>query len=509
MPGTYISRWLVQNFKAFGPETEPIELAPITLLLGANSSGKSSLLASIRVMQQALSNDDGIYFEPSSAKLDLGKWAGLLHGQVAQAAARRGDEDEETEENQEIRQSMTLGLQLADSHAEERPTGPMSLKLEFGAEPQSPVSTCDSMAFMLGNQLQNPPTLELHAAHVYDRHPENDPPLWYLDAKPTESLISQRLAESIPELRNEVLDLAKRVLSSPNDPGDKLIAPLVSLVLSTRHGRPLEFAGLDQFLERCKAEDRPPPRAVDWFQRHLKGELNQALEQSLGRTSGLLSHFQHIAPLREPPRRFYSWSESESDIRGTGAGLHGLLSRRPNLLPLISNDFKKLEINLEIELREFGLQQTPYLITYELRPENDPHLELSLCDVGQGVSQVLPILASTRLEEIDIASIEQPELHLHPRQQASLMDVLMNAVLSNESSLNQVILETHSEPMLLRLKRRIREGLQRDQVAIIAIENLGDGRGSRARRLEIAEDGTLLDPLPQSFSNVRLNDQWA
>lgn len=86
---------------------------------------------------------------------------------------------------------------------------------------------------------------------------------------------------------------------------------------------------------------------------------------------------------------------------------------------------------------------------------------VGLPDVGFGVSQVLPVLVqSFYAPPNSIIIMEQPEIHLHPRAQANLADVLISAVKAREEGKDrniQLIIETHSEHFLRRLQRRIAE----------------------------------------------------
>lgn len=76
-------------------------------------------------------------------------------------------------------------------------------------------------------------------------------------------------------------------------------------------------------------------------------------------------------------------------------------------------------------------------------------------DVGIGVSQVLPVLVSAYASNNRFVAIEQPEIHLHPALQAELGDVFLQSVLGDRD--NTFLIETHSEHLLLRILRRIRE----------------------------------------------------
>ena len=76
-------------------------------------------------------------------------------------------------------------------------------------------------------------------------------------------------------------------------------------------------------------------------------------------------------------------------------------------------------------------------------------------DVGTGLSQVVPVIAAAVHHRSSFNSIAQPDLHLHPRLQAELGDLFIQAINRTES--NRFLLETHSEHLILRLLRRIRE----------------------------------------------------
>ena len=76
-------------------------------------------------------------------------------------------------------------------------------------------------------------------------------------------------------------------------------------------------------------------------------------------------------------------------------------------------------------------------------------------DVGIGVSQVLPVLVSAYASSGKLIAIEQPEIHLHPGLQAELGDVVIESALGDAG--NGFLIETHSEHLLLRIMRRMRQ----------------------------------------------------
>jgi hypothetical protein len=138
--------------------------------------------------------------------------------------------------------------------------------------------------------------------------------------------------------------------------------------------------------------------------------------------------------------------------------------------------------------------------------------QVSPRDVGVGVSQVLPVLAYSLAKREAIIAIEQPELHLHPALQAELGDLFIESALGTNA--NRVLLETHSEHLLLRVMRRIRAASGRhdeaEGLAKPARESVSNGDvavlyvvpragGSEVRDLCLNEYGDFEVPWPNGF----------
>jgi hypothetical protein len=127
-------------------------------------------------------------------------------------------------------------------------------------------------------------------------------------------------------------------------------------------------------------------------------------------------------------------------------------------------------------------------------------------DVGIGISQVLPVLVMAYGSRGKLLAMEQPEIHLHPALQAELADVFIEAALGPR--LNTFILETHSEHLILRLMRRIREGkVSSDDIGVVFVEPLE--RGSRFLDLRIDDDGDFIDEWPGGFFEESFHEKFA
>lgn len=138
---------------------------------------------------------------------------------------------------------------------------------------------------------------------------------------------------------------------------------------------------------------------------------------------------------------------------------------------------------------------------------------VSHCDVGTGISQVLPVLVMAYGSHQQLLAIEQPEIHLHPALQAELGDVFIDTALGKGQ--NTVILETHSEHLILRLLRRIRETtagelpkgmlpLTPADVCVIYVQ--ADGTGSKAIEIAITADGDFAQKWPDGFFAERAKE---
>ena len=102
----------------------------------------------------------------------------------------------------------------------------------------------------------------------------------------------------------------------------------------------------------------------------------------------------------------------------------------------------------------------------------------------------------------DLVCVEQPELHLHPAMQARLGDVFIDAALGGNNV--QFLIETHSESLMLRILRRIREGrLSPDDVSVLYIDQDKNGI-SHVVDLEINEAGDFITAWPHGFFDERL-----
>jgi len=132
-------------------------------------------------------------------------------------------------------------------------------------------------------------------------------------------------------------------------------------------------------------------------------------------------------------------------------------------------------------------------------------------DVGIGVSQVLPVLVSAYASTGKLIAIEQPEIHLHPKLQAELGDVFLESALGEAG--NRFLIETHSEHLILRILRRIRETTEGDEGAYpvkpedVAVLYVQPGsEGAEVVHIPITPDGDFEQRWPDGFFAERAEE---
>ena len=148
-------------------------------------------------------------------------------------------------------------------------------------------------------------------------------------------------------------------------------------------------------------------------------------------------------------------------------------------------------------------------------------------DVGTGISQVFPVLVSAFEGKERLVVIEQPEIHIHPRLQADLGDVFIEAALAEDGPHHKFLVETHSEHLILRILRRVREtcsgehfetalesGKEADLLNRIEVRPedvcvlyvIPKETGSEVIELKVTEDGDFSTNWPHGFFTDRAEE---
>lgn len=135
-------------------------------------------------------------------------------------------------------------------------------------------------------------------------------------------------------------------------------------------------------------------------------------------------------------------------------------------------------------------------------------------EVGAGISQLIPVVVAAIEGLGGLTLVEQPEIHVHPAVQVRLGDLLIESV-HREGARRTLLIETHSEHLILRVLRRIRQTTENelvddapafagDKLCVLYVEaNVG---GVRVRRLRVDERGEFVDRWPKGFFAERMEE---
>jgi predicted ATPase len=228
--------------------------------------------------------------------------------------------------------------------------------------------------------------------------------------------------------------------------------------------------------------------------------------------SYLSEKIKYLEPLREEPKAFYSYASGGGVNPQIPLGPKGehlaqaLYDATPRVYPLPNKLDNKERIPLikavNAWLPELGLEGS-----VEVKPQGRQGFFLTVGDhvlpmLGTGISQVLPVLALCLIARRgDLILLEQPELHLNPSIQQKLAEFLLNMSRAER----QIVVETHSEYMVTRLRLlQAKDSKLKSFVKLLFVEKSAD-LGTQYREVVSNSFGEILE-WPKGFFDQASND---
>ena len=168
----------------------------------------------------------------------------------------------------------------------------------------------------------------------------------------------------------------------------------------------------------------------------------------------------------------------------------------------MESNLEALGLTDKIDARQVNDVQIELRVS-RLPGSDDASDMVSIADVGLGVSQVLPVLvALLAAEPGQLVYLEQPEIHLHPRAQAALAEILADA--ANRGV--RVVVETHSDLLLKRIQSLVAEDkISEDKVKLHWFRRGEDGV-TRVSSADLTDAGAFGN-WPEDFGDVALKEE--
>lgn len=439
-------RW--KNFRGFA-DTGWLELRPLTVLIGPNNSGKSSIIAPLLLLKQTVeaAGRDSPLVSKGPIQ-DLGAYTDFVRGHDQSAEMFFG-----------LRFHTHEDVEYKEDDLGDVPPG--AIEVTVSLEDGRPT-------------LQQFAVFDVYARRLFSRS--------RIDGKYT-------LEEfRIPPAKSK---WDKKILEALKDAQPQNFLFTAGHVLRSALGEEGESEVLDKNPEMLE-------------QAFLYSSITSFTNSMV---MGFLSDMEFLGPLRAQPQRYYEvFGDAPSDVGTSGELAAAILYAN-------RNDSKAVEkIDKWMRRFGFADRvQCTSLLDEVFKVElvsgtGTQSFASNLADCGFGVSQLFPILVQGLLGKNSTAFVcEQPEVHLNPKQQALLPELFAEIIEGG----GRLVIETHSEHLLIALRRLVAERVfAPDEVSLYYVD--GCAGTSNVRKVNISDNGHIPnDEWPEGFLTDGLQQAFA
>lgn len=437
----------IKNFKAW-KDTGPVRLAPLTVIFGANSAGKSSLGHLLLALQQTSRSTDrkrALHLGDPTSLIDLGTFVDCLHGHDVQQAL-----------------SFELGW-----------TMPSALEVRDPLQPQARYQG-DRMQLdvtLAPDKAQQPEVRALRYALSSEKDEVLDVAL-ARDDKRKLNLTSERYGFKMADGRKWPLEEPEKFYRLSD----------ISMARYKNAGFLTDFAlATESMLDRISylGPLRNHPQRIYQWSGDTPASVGQKGEYAV---AAILAAQNAGRMLNRGPKQ-----------------------TKREFAEFVAAWLKDLGVIHDFAVRPVAKGRKEYEVLVKTHAKAS---EVKITDVGFGVSQVLPALVQAfYCPPHSTVWMEQPEIHLHPQVQAELADVFISATQARENGKPrevQLIVESHSEHFLNRLQRRVAEGtVNADDVAVYFCRRAGSATELEPLRLNMFGE---IENWPDNFFGDEMAD---
>jgi hypothetical protein len=559
-----LTRLEIENFKGIGAR-QSIAFKPITLLFGPNSAGKSTILQALHYVREILERRNPDPDQTIAGGLiDLGGFKSLVHNHELDRAITIKLVLDLSEVQGSDRLPLNAGTSLRDTDFENLAVryivGENSDLKDYAVVQEVGVEVEVRWSDLLAGPYVSALTIEMDGAPIaaIKSPPQTGRAIitdfnfthpLFLEVVDPDDAQSASVGEGakVSPFQGEVWELS-RAMAKESAPvaAREIIVPVVTAVGALPDvNKPLSCDLRDPDAQTLEFEHGTP---------RVRGLSRMLDELLLGPTRIARDHLNamtYIGPLREIPARGFRPRQSPDESRwAQGLAAWDLLYSdvKGDLIDAV-NDWLggegKLDTGYRLEkvsVREIGIPSRMSMLferglteddlgeLQELYSNLDTRTEVALrdftkgiivapSDVGVGISQLIPVVVGCLAKKVSgLLAIEQPELHIHPAVQVAIGDLLIYAVEladAGPTTERSMLIETHSEHIMLRLLRRVREttegdlppgapSMTADALSVIYVE--GDDQGVQFSQLRIDQAGEFRDQWPNGFFEERAGE---
>ena len=428
------------SFKGIDAEVS-IPLAPITLLFGANSSGKSTILQALMYLYEVVrkNNLDPVTSTKQENGCAFNGFKSLVHGKDLKRVIV-------------IEVEIDVSSVVFDSYLSASDEFMIAERLPDIMLNEASVQTA-SLRFEIAHD-ENEGVYIKRYTSIIDGEPFSS-----ISKKPSSPKVKFfplfKDRDDLDEIYGDA-DLKDSLLDALNGGGDPVFLDgMVSALPSP--DKKLQIADLEW---HPNADDSQDSIAHKLYTEVILSQLTVGPIKIL---ADILAGLVHIGPVRKVPCRGYAPSKIPVDWYGGMASWDRFAFAPYYLREKVNESFADKGFQSRYEFFTDGRYKNVLVKDLDLETVHEPS------ELGIGVSQVFPFVVAVADSEMRFVSVEQPELHIHPKWQLILGDLLTLAIRENPGRL--FLIETHSEHLMLRLLGRVREGMERGREAKMAVSS--------------------------------------
>lgn len=477
----------IEGFKSIGQPGLGLRLAPITLILGENSIGKSSIFQAILAVSQSWHVFSGIgQLCPVGPLVDLGRFSSLQH-RIGEFVHRDVKVEFELSKGEKLgfcwRAANQLAISQADSNISKPPAGwpgkwSYRQDANFGALSSLRIREFSFLVEALDYGITG------------------------FQLTLSSKSIKRWLANNPDPVLEAAID-AGAYLHWMIETGESGVQP--PFIESDVLGAEIDPKAIDRLRDLVRSN--PEQEGSIW------GAATSALRQ-LPKLRRQLGNCAHIGGIRDRGQRLYEplITDNPKGVGELGDRIVDLLILYPDALERTNQLLEVADINYRLILEQLPSQAPVVEVLLEYLGKGATQgNKVGLPDVGTGISQILPLAVQIAVfgsrgsfDSNPLILIEQPELHLHPRLQARFAKMMAEAITldayeDTSYQATQLLVETHSEHLVRALSVLIeKKELPREAVSIIKLTRNDDDEVV-ATQMRMDDDGQFLDPWPGGF----------